>query len=107
MDASQSNEWREPKRRHEGHSPIGDPPEQGIARAQMTDQKPGEQRPHAGAQRNSHASDRKLTSTPTTPPRKIASPSTMKSIVELGATHTPMVAAAFCTAGSGPTTRSK
>src|SRR5215203_3905329 len=59
MDAGQPDERREPKRRHEGDSPIGDPPEQRIARAQMTDQEPGEQRADAGAQRNPHAPNRK------------------------------------------------
>ena len=59
MDASQPDERREPKRRHEGDGPIGDPPEQGIARAQVPDEEPGEQRADTGAQRNFHAFDRK------------------------------------------------
>ena len=42
-----------------------------------------------------------------TPPRKIASPNTTKSILELGAMMVPIFAAALSTTGSGPTMRSK
>ena len=49
----------------------------------------------------------KVTRTPTTPPRKIASPNTTKSILALGATIVPIFAAALCTTDSGTTMRSK
>ena len=59
MDAGQPDESREPQRRHKGDGAVGNPPEQRIARAQMPDQKSGEQRADAGAQRDFDASDRK------------------------------------------------
>src|SRR4051794_2960862 len=60
MDASQPDEGREPKRGHEGDSPVGDPPEQGIARAQVPDQEPGEQRADTGVPAGTWAGSSRL-----------------------------------------------
>ena len=108
MDPGQPDESREPKRRHEGDGAVGNPPEQGITRAQMTDQKPGEQRADAGAQRNFDASDRKGHENANDAAEE--NRESQHDEIDRRAREQRWrrcVAAAFCTTGSGPTMRSK